>query len=299
MTPLRTPPAQIHTTADPDEPGLPSPCGRPLLYAAPHLGIYHALEQPKPGEFHSHEDIQIALPLGGVFHATWQTTGGRECHEVMPPGTLSLSASRQPHTIQVAHETELAVIWVPSTVLVRTAEELGSARTEIRDSGSTKDPLLLQLCLALLAEVRHNPTPAPLYVDAMANLLTAHLIRRHSVRQGTTEEARGGLSPRRLKRTLAYIHENLDRDISLAGLAGVTGLSPSHFAPLFRLSTGFAPYQYVMHQRIERAKTLLSGGSVSVGEIAQQVGFCDQSQFARQFKQHVGLTPQAYRKATL
>ena len=276
-------------------PTPPSPCGSPLLYSADNLSLFYAREQPKRGATHAHDDIQISFPLNGAYRAAWETTAGRQRQMTMAPGTLLLCAPQQPHTIEVSQEMDLAVLWLPAPFVARTAEELAvPGPVEVTDAGGAQDPLLQHLCLALLAEVRQNPAPARLYMAAAADLLAAHLTRRHFTRKGAAERNTGGLSPRRLKLVLAYIQEHLDQDIALADLAGVSGLSPSHFGPLFRRSLGLPPYQYVLIQRIERAKRLLCGGSLSVGEVAAQTGFCDQSQFARQFKRHVGLTPKAY-----
>ena len=273
----------------------PSPCGSPLLYSADNLSLYYAREQPKRGEAHAHDDIQLSFPLSGAYRAAWEMTGGWRRQMTMAPGTLLLCAPQQPHTIEVSQEMDLAVLWLPAPFVARTAQELAvPGSVEITDTGGAQDPLLQHLCLALLAEVRQNPAPARLYMDAAADLLAAHLTRRHSAREGTAERDTGGLSPRRLKLVLSYIQEHLDQDIALADLAGASGLSPSHFGPLFRRSTGLPPYQYVLIQRIEWAKGLLGGGSLSIGEVAVRTGFCDQSQFARQFKRHVGLTPKAY-----
>ena len=274
--------------------GRLAPCGDPLLYAADNMSLYHAHEKPKEGQEHSHDEIQIALPLGGSFHAAWQTAGGHGRQQQVPPGSLSLSSSRQPHTIRVQQETELAVIWLPAPLIARTAHELtphGSA--EIADSNALQDHLLRHLCLSLLTEVRQSHPPARLYVDAVANLLAAHLVRHHSVGGAVVHET-GGLSPRALRRVTDYIREHLDQDISLADLASIAHLSESRFGFLFRQSTGLSAYQYLLTRRIERAKDLLCVGRLSVGEIALQVGFCDQSQFTRQFRKRVGVTPKAY-----
>lgn len=57
---------------------------------------------------------------------------------------------------------------------------------------------------------------------------------------------------------------------------------------------GVSPHQYVLRQRIERAKTLLLQGDCSLVELADRLGFADQSHFIRQFKRFVGMTPRAF-----
>lgn len=69
-------------------------------------------------------------------------------------------------------------------------------------------------------------------------------------------------------------------------------MSPYHFARTFKHVTGVAPHQYVLKVRLERAKSLLLRGNLSIAEVAHKVGFFDQSHFTRYFKRLVGVTPQ-------
>ncbi len=73
-------------------------------------------------------------------------------------------------------------------------------------------------------------------------------------------------------------------------------MSQYYFSRLFKQAMGVSPYQYVMQQRIERAKYLLRTTSLSVAEIAPQVGFSTQNQLTIQFRKFTGTTPSGYRK---
>ena len=273
----------------------PSPCDKPLTYVSENLSVYHAHEGPNVGEAHAHDDVQISLPLSGAYRADWQTATGRARQSAMSPGALLLCAPQQPHGIQVAQGTELAAFWLPPSFLRRTAEELGvPGAAEFKDTGGVKDLLLQHLCLVFLNEVRQQK-PARLYVDTMANLMAVHLTRRHGAWERAAAEPTGRLSPRHLKLVLCHVEAHLDQDISLADLSGAVGLSPSHFCRLFKRSTGQSPHQYVIIQRVERAKTLLMRGGLTVGDVSQVVGFSDQSQFQRHFKKLTGLTPGQFR----
>lgn len=107
---------------------------------------------------------------------------------------------------------------------------------------------------------------------------------------------RGGLAPTRLRRVLNHIAANLGGDTSLHRLAERAGLSPYHFAIAFRQSTGLPPHQYVLHQRVERAKELLTNPQLSLAEIGYAAGFASQAHFTTVFRRLVGSTPAAYRK---
>ncbi|HKQ40341.1 MAG TPA: helix-turn-helix transcriptional regulator, partial [Verrucomicrobiae bacterium] len=77
-------------------------------------------------------------------------------------------------------------------------------------------------------------------------------------------------------------------------LAGAAGLSPFHFARLFKRSTGLSPHQYVLRCRVERARGLLMRSKASIAEVAVEVGFCDQSHLAAHFKRVYGVSPKAF-----
>jgi AraC-like DNA-binding protein len=66
------------------------------------------------------------------------------------------------------------------------------------------------------------------------------------------------------------------------------------FCRAFRASTGDSPHQYLLNQRVERAKALIGAGR-ALSEVALDSGFADQSQLTRTFVQRVGITPAAYR----
>ena len=84
-------------------------------------------------------------------------------------------------------------------------------------------------------------------------------------------------------------------DISLQELAGIAGLSTSHFGRAFKQSKGVTPHRYLTQRRVQRAQELLAGTELAFSEIALAAGFADQSHFCRQFRSVVGTTPSTYR----
>ncbi|MDF5713296.1 MAG: AraC family transcriptional regulator [Rhizonema sp. NSF051] len=57
----------------------------------------------------------------------------------------------------------------------------------------------------------------------------------------------------KLRRAINYINDNLTEDVSLEAIADAVGISMYYFVQLFKQSTGFTPYQYVLQCRVERA----------------------------------------------
>lgn len=102
----------------------------------------------------------------------------------------------------------------------------------------------------------------------------------------------------RLRRVEDHVNRNLHRSIRLADLAQVAGLSRMHFAKQFRAATGYRPHEYLLHQRIEQAKSLLLETKSPLVEIALAVGFCTQAHFSTVFKHITGETPARWRCAS-
>jgi AraC family transcriptional regulator len=159
------------------------------------------------------------------------------------------------------------------------------------------DPLIEQLCLALVHELESDGLHGSLYADTMALALTVHLLRHYSSLSRVNEIHARGLSKKQLQLVHEFIGDFLAADVGLDELANLTGLSAASFAKQFKISTGLPPHQYLIRRRIERAKELLGSKVLTVAEVSQAVGFFDQSHLIRHFKHWVGVTPKDYRES--
>jgi AraC family transcriptional regulator len=92
------------------------------------------------------------------------------------------------------------------------------------------------------------------------------------------------------------IHSRYTERLTLNGLARSVGVHPVHVAREFHRRVGCTIGQQIRQLRIEQACQMLAQGVASLAEIALGVGFPDQSQFTRTFRNLVGVTPSEYRK---
>jgi AraC family transcriptional regulator len=95
------------------------------------------------------------------------------------------------------------------------------------------------------------------------------------------------------------IQSHLGENLGVSEIAQVALVSPYHFGKLFKKSTGQTLHQYVLEQRINRAKRLLTNPHLNLVEIGNAVGLANQSHFTTVFKSKVGLTPGLYRSHLL
>ena len=136
------------------------------------------------------------------------------------------------------------------------------------------------------------------YAETLGLLLLWELRHAADVKQSRPNEARGGLTVRQLGRVKEFIDAKISNDITISGLAAVAGLSQFHFIRAFKDTVGLSPYQYVLSERIRRARGLLSKRDLSIADVALAVGFSDASQLNRVFRKFVGVTPTAFRRET-
>jgi len=93
-----------------------------------------------------------------------------------------------------------------------------------------------------------------------------------------------------------WLAENYEHSRALAGAVEISGLNERTFNRRFSTATGLAPSEYLQHLRIEEAKQILETTTLSIEEIAANVGYSDEASFRRLFKRIVGMTPAEYRR---
>ncbi|MGO7987781.1 helix-turn-helix domain-containing protein [Rhizobium leguminosarum] len=155
------------------------------------------------------------------------------------------------------------------------------------------DERVLSLAQLVAAECL-NPEPLhDLYGDGLALALIIDVLKIAKA----MPRKRSKLASWQLRRATEFIEEHCLRNIRLEELAGLTGLSQSHFSHAFKASTGIAPHQWQTNARLDRAKRLLVESENALTAIAAETGFADQAHFTRVFRKHVGITPASWKKA--
>jgi AraC family transcriptional regulator len=218
-----------------------------------------------------------------------------------PAGAISVVPAGLPVHWRWQGSKDSLNVFLDPRLVVRVAAEvfdLDTVRAEVPPLHGLDLPQLRAALWAVDAELMAGCGGGQLATESLANLLAVHLIR-HVTRP---RPLAGGLDSRlprgKLRAVVEYLMEHLDGSPTLEQLAAIAHLSPFHFARQFKNSTGLPPHQFLIAQRIERAKQLLQGNeNQSLAEVALDVGFSDQSQFSRHFKRLVGVTPKQFRIA--
>ncbi len=93
-----------------------------------------------------------------------------------------------------------------------------------------------------------------------------------------------------------YIIEHCDQPLTLNSVADQIGFSPYYFSRTFKKATNYSFVEYLTHQRLQRAETLLADASLSITEVCYHSGFKSISTFNRVFLLYKGCSPSNYRK---
>jgi len=168
---------------------------------------------------------------------------------------------------------------------------------ELRMYRRFADPRLRGLVTVVHAEMAAGFPNGRLFLDSVEQAIAVALINGHAVGHRPVQMHRGGLGSARLRKIKELVDANMDDDLSLDEMAQSVELSTAHFARMFRKSTGETPHQFVLRQKIERAKAMLRDRATRVLDVAVACGFKTQQHFAQVFREVCGTSPTEYRWA--
>lgn len=272
----------------------------PLLssVAAQWDGILVAYDYLLPGQTPEisvkQHGIGIFIEMPEPAQAERSIDGRFRCEQVLQGDVVIVPANTW-HRTRWDTAGGAIVLGLEPTKFARTIDETLECNTlELIPHFATPDPLINQLGLALKRALENSQQVSCLYAETMTTALMVHLLQYYCTQQVMLPTYTGGLSKLKLQQVIDYIHDYLDRDLSLNELAAIVQISPHYFSQLFKQSMGVSPHQYVIRCRVDRAKDLLMQGTLTISDVARVVGFVDQSHLHRHFKRFVGMTPKAF-----
>ena len=161
------------------------------------------------------------------------------------------------------------------------------------------DARLAALLKAVNAERIAGFPSGRLFLDSIEQAIAAALVDAYTGQSRSVRPLRGGLGAARLRTVNELVRAKMEDELTLVEMAQSVELSPAHFSRMFRKSTGETPHQFVLRQRIERAKEMLRAPETRVLDVAVACGFKTQQHFARVFRQIFGASPIEYRREFL
>ena len=243
----------------------------------------------------------IAMRVTGSVRLTQHRAG--EVHRThATPGNVTLHARGFESRWSWDRPGAILVVRATQDLLAAASEAFAkrAGPVELQNCFGARDAFIEPIMNLLALELRRPPHPAQeLISGGLSAALLAHLIQRFSTRPTSGAPARGragGLANWQVHRVTSYMLDHLDRSVTLDELARLVDLSGAHFCTAFRLAVGLTPGEWAIQKRIERARELLADSTLSITEIALTLGYTPSS-FGAIFRQRVGVTPSAFRRA--
>jgi AraC-like DNA-binding protein len=189
--------------------------------------------------------------------------------------------------------------YLPRAALVAIADDANApaiGELAYQPGAGVLDATIRSLGTALLPAFEQPERVNRLFVDHVTLAVAVHVAQAYGGMRAGRGGARGGLAPWQEKRAKDLIGADLSGEVPLRVVAREVGLSPGHFTRAFRKSTGVAPHQWLLRQRVTAAKAMLRDAEHALLDVARACGFADQSHLTRVFTRFVGQSPGAWRR---
>lgn len=148
-------------------------------------------------------------------------------------------------------------------------------------------------------EIREEKTEYEVMVKIHLMNILVEMIRTYCGKLSDNDITYSEESIRHIEKSLAYIDENLESDLTLEELSKVAHMSKNYFCRQFRKLNGISAWEYITIRRIERAIAYLETTNLTRLEIASKCGYNNTANFYYAFKKITGKTPADYKKNLL
>lgn len=258
-------------------------------------------ERPWTAELDSRPHDCLVYCLNGQAQVERRIDGAAETERAwLKPRMFSLIPGDHRSTWSIGGTPDIVLIYLHRRLKDEIAAHRGGA-FELLPRLAQFDPLLEQLCVALLGALRERSRFGGTYADQLARTAMFQLANRHAATDdGACEPARRHVpvASAGVRRAIDYLQTCLGESLCVETLAEVAGASVPVLVRSFKTQTGMTPYQYLLRERIARAKLLLVSTRRPVSEIALDTGFSTPSHFTSAFRRKVGITPTVFRRGS-
>lgn len=226
--------------------------------------------------------------------------GGLWSSEIVEPGVMSILTRAEQSQWRWDSPINVSHLYLSHNTLANVAAEV--VERDIKDIKMydllmAKDPVMVNLATILEHELVAGEMGGHIYAEALKNQLSIHLLRRYANIVLREDRAYGRLTATQCRLITQYVEENIEQNITLADLAMLTQLPVFSFIRKFQTEFECPPHVFIMRQRLEYAKRLLSRKDLPLKVIATNSGFSDQSHMTRLFRRFLNVTPAEFRRS--
>lgn len=198
----------------------------------------------------------------------------------------------EPHAYGAAKESSWTIYWVHfrgqhSAIFSEGAQVPQTINVAINSRINDRNNIFEEILTTLL---HHRDLEDLRYASSLLHHYLASMRYLTQFRKATGTENHD-----LVEAAIHYMHENIERRITMNDLTRYTGYSASHFSTLFRRRKGCSPLNYFNRLRVEHACRLLRETDMKIHQISFKVGIEDSLYFSRLFSKVMGMSPREYR----
>jgi len=276
------------------------PAHRADVRRARALGVSMALVEHAPSshgvEYDPVDELIISVVLRSSREPVVRDLGEGEYRFTETPGQVLLTPPRHASYWRFESSPLILHLGVPVSRLAAVIDaDDDTVESEIMRATRVlhDDPLIGQMASRLWASGRQPSRYGGMFAENCLDAILSLLLDMQSPEEADASPT--VLAPWRLRKVMDAIADS-QPSLSVAELARLVDLSPDHFSRAFKSATGRSPHQLISETRIERAKTLLRDSSLSMTDLALELGFSSSAHFSSRFRQLTGLSPTEWKE---
>lgn len=238
---------------------------------------------------HWHRAVEIFLVLEGELRFFLQDAG-----LTLTPLDFVIVNSNEIHSVEAPGPNTAVVVQIPAGCLAGYLEEEDYAVFSRQAKADNRE--LTELVIRMYEAYREKGMAYELKVRSLFLGLLYLLVTRFLGKEEDQGNLRQKRSLDRLSGIASYLEENYRKDLTLSGVAGVFGFSPTYLSRMFKQHAGVSYKTYLLDLRTEYGLREMMATGHSLQEVAQNNGFPDSRAFAKAFSKRFGCLPSEYRR---
>lgn len=273
-----------------------------LLHHQPLLIEYRKTKAQISWDLHSHEGYEIYFFQKGkanyiIGSAVYSLTAGDllifkgdTMHHAKP--TLDVPYGRTVLNFKLSYITDV----LPSSMMEQMEYLLNKPGGQLVRWSEVERPEIEKLLFQISSENDKRVVGYDAMIKAYFVQLLVKIYRAANSLEMQTQTLHMSQKESNVQEVLKIINDRFQEDLSLDDMAELVHLNKHYMCHCFKEVTGFTVNQYLTKRRVDEAKKVLLTTNISIGRVSEMIGLNNSIQFSRLFKQHVGVSPQSFRK---
>ncbi len=258
--------------------------------------------------FHHHNDTEIMYIISGVCQVEVDAHSGARSPDrvTLKKGEFIMLNANTPHRLIVDEAVPCRMLniefrFLPGESLSPTVQQLAAEDDSLRALLAVEQAYLVLRdsdevyhgLKSLVLELDRQSTSGGymVHMQLMQLLIRIGRLLREKLTSGDSQ------TDYYVKASIAYLHQNYDRDIQVRDVAAAVNLHPGYLHRIFKSFTGKTLTQYLTELRMDKAKMLLLHSDVPILDICDYVGVASRQYFHELFKRYTGHTPAEFRRS--